>query len=238
MTDALSNLRLDPGLPARVGSRLFKGVRTVESTRRPFADWWEAANRTALSAEGPLWLVLGDSASQGLGASSPEAGYVTRVRDLLDQATDERWRVVNLSITGAKIADVVERQLPAAQALGLDPDLVTSLIGANDLLSPWGIDEARGDAERLVAALPVGTLQSRMVAGRPSRPKATAINDGAAGRGRRRPADPVPGLGLARRCGACGPRTASTPTTWGITTSPRRSGRRCSRRCCSASAQE
>ena len=40
MTDALSTLRRDPGLPARVGSRLFKGVRTVESTRQPFADWW------------------------------------------------------------------------------------------------------------------------------------------------------------------------------------------------------
>jgi len=176
MTDALSTLRREPGLPARVGSRLFKGVRTVESTRQPVADWWEAANRAALSADGPLWLVLGDSASQGLGASSPEAGYVTRVRELLDQATGEQWRVVNLSITGAKIADVVERQLPVAEALGLEPDLVTSLIGANDLLSPWGIDEAREDAERLTAALPPGTLQSSMVAGRPSRPKANAIN--------------------------------------------------------------
>jgi hypothetical protein len=176
VSDALSDLRSEPGLPARVGSRLFKGVREVESTRQPYAEWWETANREALGAEGPLWLVLGDSASQSIGASTPESGYVLRVRDRLDASTGERWRVVNLSITGAKMIDVVDRQLPAIAALGIDPDLVTSFIGANDLLYPWGIDDARRDAGRLAAALPKGTLQSRMVGGPPSRPKASAIN--------------------------------------------------------------
>jgi lysophospholipase L1-like esterase len=151
-------------------------VREVESTRQPFADWWEDANRRALGDDGPLWLVLGDSASQSIGASSPECGYVTRVRDRLGERTGRRWRVVNLSITGAKMADVVDRQLPAAATLGLEPDLVTSFIGANDLLYPFGVAGGRRDAERLVGALPSGTLQSAMGGGPASRPKAAAIN--------------------------------------------------------------
>ncbi|MEL7209382.1 MAG: SGNH/GDSL hydrolase family protein, partial [Actinomycetota bacterium] len=169
--------RSRPGLPARIGSVLFKGVREVESDRRPLADWWEAQNRAALEESGPLWLVFGDSASQGLGASEPEAGYVPRVRTRLRERTGEPWRVLNLSVTGAKMADVVDRQLAAWASVAVEAQLVTSFVGANDLLYPWGTDGAVRDAERLVAELPVGTLQSKMGGGPPSRPKASAVND-------------------------------------------------------------
>lgn len=155
---------------------MFDGVRQVESTREPFADWWEAANREALEADGPLWLVLGDSASQGLGASGPEAGYVPQVHARLREATGEPWRVLNLSITGARIVDVVDRQLPVAAALGVVAELVTCFVGANDLLFPWGIGRARHHARRLVDALPDATLQSRQGSGPISRPKAQAVN--------------------------------------------------------------
>lgn len=176
MTDVLSELRSSPGLPARVGSLLFKGVREVEATRAPFADWWERRNRAALGQTGPLWVVLGDSTSQGIGASEPEAGYVPQVQIRLGEATGRPWRVLNLSITGAKMVDVVQRQLPALDALDVSPALVTSFIGANDLLVPWGIDGAREDAERLVEGLPLGTVQSKAGGGPPARPKAEAIN--------------------------------------------------------------
>ena len=177
MADPLADLRRSPGWPARIGSRLSSGIRAVESTRQPVADWWEAANREALAGDGPLWLVFGDSTSQGIGASTPAAGYVPQVRARLDDSTGEQWRVVNLSITGARMADVVARQLPAADALGLEPDIVTSFIGANDLHNPLGVARARADAERLVASLPRGTLQSKMGGGPSSRPKARAINE-------------------------------------------------------------
>jgi lysophospholipase L1-like esterase len=176
VSDVLSQLRSSPGLPARLGSILFKGVRDVEATRQPFADWWEHRNREALDETGPLWVVLGDSTSQGIGATEPEAGYVPQVRIRLGEATGRPWRVLNLSITGAKMVDVVERQLPALWSLDVSPGLVTSFIGANDLLYPWGVDGAREDAERLVGGLPVGTVQSKAGGGPPARPKANAIN--------------------------------------------------------------
>lgn len=176
VTDPLSDLRSKPGLPARLGSLLFSGVRQVEATRRPVADWWEAHNREAVAADGPLWVVFGDSTSQGIGSSDPGSGYVLDVRDRLRSESGEPWRVVNLSITGAKMADVVDKQVPAFAALDLEAALVTSFVGANDLLYPWGVDRAVADAERLVEALPTGALQSKLGGGPPSKPKARAVN--------------------------------------------------------------
>ncbi len=120
-----------------------------------YAAEWEAANAAALQADGPLWLVLGDSAAQAVGASSRATGYVGVV---LERLRDDGapWRVVNLSRSGARTRDVVDVQLPAAHALGLDPasaGLVTAVVGGNDALgtplAAW-----RDDVARLVAALP------------------------------------------------------------------------------------
>lgn len=60
-----------------------------------YRDAWTAHNAAALAGDGPLWLVLGDSAAQGVGASSHLGGYVGAVLRLGPQ-----WRVVNLSDRG------------------------------------------------------------------------------------------------------------------------------------------
>lgn len=183
MTEHLSDLRSEPGRLARLGSRVSAGVRAVESTRQPFADWWEARNRAALEQDGPLWLVLGDSTSQGIGASTPEEGWVPRLRDRLREVTGDPWRVLNLSITGATLADVVDRELVVHERLVADghvrppADLVTCFAGANDVQVLWGVQAAGRTARRLVDALPEGSLVGRVASGPLSRPKAQAIND-------------------------------------------------------------
>src|SRR3954449_8855559 len=60
-----------------------------------YAAAWADANEDALRADGPLWVALGDSTGQGIGASRWDRGYVGQVRDLLRAATGEPWRVVN-----------------------------------------------------------------------------------------------------------------------------------------------
>lgn len=62
---------------------------------------------------------------------------------------------MNLSVSGARVADVVEEQLP--QLDGLAPDLVTVAIGGNDVrgYEPGGFAT---DVNRLVAGLPPGTF--------------------------------------------------------------------------------
>ncbi len=127
--------------------RLFaRSYRQVEQ----YAAEWQAHNAEALQQDGPLWLVLGDSAAQAVGASSRATGYVGVVLERL-RADGTPWRVVNLSRSGARTRDVVDTQLPAAA--DLSPDLVTAVVGGNDALGT-PLQEWLTDIDRLVGALP------------------------------------------------------------------------------------
>ena len=117
---------------------LLPGVRSVRRQIDPYAQDWAEANRAALAADGPLWVALGDSMTQGIGASSFDRGWVGQLADhLRDQGRPHR--VVNLAVTGARIDDALERQVPALEALiaaGQVPDLVTVVLGSNDVVTP------------------------------------------------------------------------------------------------------
>jgi lysophospholipase L1-like esterase len=123
-----------------------------------YARAWDQANETALLADGPLWLVLGDSAAQGVGASAHDLGWVGQVRRRLVAADPRPWRVLNLSRSGARAADVVDRQLPALEALSPAPDLVTCAIGANDIVrrTPEPVLEER--LRTIMGRLPPGAV--------------------------------------------------------------------------------
>jgi acyl-CoA thioesterase-1 len=112
--------------------RWVDGVAYVDVQARSYADFWRQHNETSLAAEGPLWVVLGDSTAQGLGASSPLHGYVGQVLNAL-RRTGRPWRVVNLSRSGAQTRHVLDDQLPLID--GLDAELVTCGIGSNDILA-------------------------------------------------------------------------------------------------------
>lgn len=134
------------------------GVRRITKQIAPYTQWWSAQNQQALAAEGPLWIVLGDSTSIGIGASGPDRGYVGRVRSAL-RATDPDWRVINLAMSGARVDDGLERQLPLLVDLvgqATEPPLVSMCLGSNDVF--W---ERSGDLrerlKRLVGLLPPGS---------------------------------------------------------------------------------
>jgi acyl-CoA thioesterase-1 len=108
-------------------------------------------------APDPLWVVLGDSTAQGLGAPSPRNGYVGQTLRQLRHATGRRWRVVNLSVSGCLTRDVVAGQLPLLADLDPRPDLVTCGAGANDILySPPG--RLFSDLRGMLAAVPDDTV--------------------------------------------------------------------------------
>lgn len=77
-----------------------------------------------------LYVALGDSTVEGVGASTPEATYVSRVHARL-RAVYPRANVVNLGADGATSADVIADQLE--RAVLLRPRLVTLSIGPNDI---------------------------------------------------------------------------------------------------------
>ena len=144
--------------------------KSFDHVERYAADW-SAANERALATEGPLWVVLGDSAAQGVGASSYERGWVGVVLERL-RADGTPWRVVNLSRSGARTREVLEQQWPLAGEL--EAALVTAVVGGNDARLTRRHQWER-DAADLVAALPPGAVMSTTARGLFER-KTAAVN--------------------------------------------------------------
>jgi len=113
------------------------GVTAMREDCVSFAAYWRAHNDRLLhdletgKETGPIWVALGDSTAQGLGAPAPRGGYVGQALQQLRRRTGQHWRVLNLSVSGALIRDVLAEQLPLLPAT---PALVTCGIGANDIL--------------------------------------------------------------------------------------------------------
>ena len=91
----------------------------------------EAPRALPADRDAPLvYVALGDSTVEGVGASSPEASYVGRLHARL-RGVYPNARLVNLGVAGATSADVLAGQLERAIALG--PHLATLSIGPNDV---------------------------------------------------------------------------------------------------------
>ncbi len=105
------------------------------------------------------YLALGDSAAQGIGATSPMRGYVGVVAKRLETQTGQSVRVVNLSVTGAKMQDYLNSQAPAIKKY--KPDVITVEIGANDVAN-YNASQFRTDFKKVLTTLPSGSYVSNM----------------------------------------------------------------------------
>lgn len=174
------------GLRAGPFGRWADGVTAMRADCVAFASHWQTHNEQVLrtaaagNGHGPLWVVLGDSTAQGLGAPSPDYGYVGQALGALRRRTGLPWQVLNLSASGSLIRDVLDDQLPRLPA---SADLVTCGIGINDVLYT-GPGKLFGDLRALLAAVPDRTVMLDLpvpagyagLLGRASRPYLTRIN--------------------------------------------------------------
>ncbi len=119
-------------------------------------DFWESKSNESGEI---TYLALGDSAAQGIGATSPMRGYVGVIAKRLEQKTGKKVRIINLSETGATLADYLETQAP--KVAGIEPDYVTIEIGANDIKT---FDESkfRTEFKQVLSSLPDGTFVANM----------------------------------------------------------------------------
>lgn len=117
-----------------VRRRRTAGSARLNATLPVNSAWWLAARKKSGDL---LYVAVGDSAAQGIGASKPHRGYVGLIADHLRQTTGRTVRVVNLSSSGARLREAIADQLPALRSLTHDgtvtPDVVTVAIGANDI---------------------------------------------------------------------------------------------------------
>jgi lysophospholipase L1-like esterase len=114
--------------------------------------WW----RDHAKVKGELlYVAIGDSAAQGIGASAPNRGYVGILADEIRVKTGRSVRVLNLSVSGATVDLAVRDQLP--RFMKLKPDVVTVAIGANDI-ALWDPAVFETGIRAIFAALPPHAL--------------------------------------------------------------------------------
>jgi lysophospholipase L1-like esterase len=97
-----------------------------------------------------LYVALGDSTVEGIGATSPGATYVARLHARL-RAVYPQAEAVNLGVGGATSADVVDGQLE--HALLLQPHLVTLSIGPNDITGGVAVQDYERNVDRIFRRL-------------------------------------------------------------------------------------
>ncbi len=123
----------------------------LKSSVDQYSVYWQN-----LSSSGEfVYVVLGDSAAQSIGASSPQKGYVGLLADQIEQKTGKQARIINLSVSGATVNDVTEKQLP--QIANYKPDLITVEVGGNDVVRT-DLSSFESDYRKLGESLPEGTF--------------------------------------------------------------------------------
>lgn len=128
--------------------RQASGMQRLAQTLPVHSKWW----RDRAKRDGELlYVAIGDSAAQGIGASKPHRGYVGAIAKQLRESTGRTVRVVNLSVSGARLREALAVQVPRLQ--DLRPDFMTVAIGANDIgtFEPTRFDR---EIRQLFAAVP------------------------------------------------------------------------------------
>jgi lysophospholipase L1-like esterase len=104
------------------------GLGVLQYNKTAFADYWQGRSNQPGDF---IFVVIGDSAAQSLGASKPENGYVSLLAGRIEQTTGRSVRILNFSQSGATVDDALHKQ--AARLNSIQADLVLVEVGANDM---------------------------------------------------------------------------------------------------------
>jgi acyl-CoA thioesterase-1 len=135
-----------------VFAEIIRLVQLKGSIARYSQYWKQQANNQGEFT----YVAIGDSAAQGIGASRPDLGYVGLLAKQIQQSTGKSVRVVNLSVTGAKISDVINGQIPKLQ--DYKPALITVEIGSNDVANRFSAQKFQAQYEQMISLLPKNTV--------------------------------------------------------------------------------
>lgn len=109
-------------------------------------------------ARAVIYVALGDSLTAGVGAESANLTYPYTIASRLSGEKQAQVNLINLGIPGATSADVVNQQLP--QVANLRPDLVTLLIGVNDIHNRVPIKTFQQNISKIVSGLIAANIQN------------------------------------------------------------------------------
>ena len=133
---------------------VIEAVRLVYLYRsvKGYKTYWEEQIAKPATPGDFIYLALGDSVAQGIGASSPQKSYVGQIAQHIEKTTGRKVHIINISVTGAIASEVVTNQLPRIK--NLKPDLVTLDIGANDINKKIPAAEFENNFRIILAAIP------------------------------------------------------------------------------------
>jgi acyl-CoA thioesterase I len=101
-----------------------------------------------------VYVAIGDSTARGVGASHPSRSYTHILYQSLKQQHKKAYHH-NLGVSGARIREVIVRQLD--EAIAYKPDLVTISVGANDIRHRTRISSFQKDLRELIDRLQTET---------------------------------------------------------------------------------
>lgn len=140
----------------RFRARISANSAILNETLPVHSAWWR--DRAKRPGE-VLYVAMGDSAAQGIGASRPDRSYVGVLARDIRKVTGRSVRVVNLSVSGATVELAVRDQLP--KFVKFRPDVVTVAIGANDI-AKWDAEVFERGIREIFAALPKHALVANL----------------------------------------------------------------------------
>lgn len=120
-----------------------------------FTKYWKDQNNRPTPKGAIVYVALGDSAAQAVGAYTPDQGYVGQFAKRLQASKGRPVKVINLSKSGAKIKDVIDDQIPELNKI--KADVVTLDIGGNDI-AVFDAAAFKTEFSNLVSMLPAGTF--------------------------------------------------------------------------------
>lgn len=127
-----------------------------------YKNYWNKNNEQTAQEGELVYVALGDSAAQGVGATSPAKGYVGLIAKELEADTGQPVHTLNFSKSGARIKDVLDVQLSKYQSLNLDQKhILTIEIGANDIVRSE-ISQFEKEMDELMSKLPSHVVISDM----------------------------------------------------------------------------
>jgi lysophospholipase L1-like esterase len=100
--------------------------------------------------KGLIYAALGDSLTAGVGTDSPEETLPYLLAQGLG-ADDKKVVLKNLAVPGARTSDVINVFLP--EAIEAQPDVVTLLIGVNDIHNHVSVTQFRKNYEEILSRL-------------------------------------------------------------------------------------
>jgi acyl-CoA thioesterase I len=104
------------------------------------------------------YLALGDSYTIGTGASDDSKAWPSIIARRLEHKTGDRVELTNPAVNGFTTDDLIVHELP--HVARLKPDLVTVLIGVNDLVRGRSPDHYRAQLIRIYGEVAALRLQS------------------------------------------------------------------------------